>query len=83
MIYRPFLECKIILNTPEVVCKFSYVVLANSALIILHNCLEGLRITVVELPTELFQCVRHKLHCLDLLSVGFFHLKPKTYCFCV
>lgn len=54
MIYSPLLECKIILNTPELVCKFSYTVFINSAVIILHNCLEGLRITGVELPTELY-----------------------------
>lgn len=53
MIYRPLLKCKIILNTPELVCKFSYTIFINSAVIILHNCLEGLRITGVELPTEL------------------------------
>jgi len=54
MIYRPLLESKIILNTPELVCRFSYTIFINSAVIILHNCLEGLRITGVELPTELY-----------------------------
>lgn len=54
MIYRPLLECKVILNTPELVCKFSYTIFINSAVIILCNCLEGLRITGVELPTELY-----------------------------
>lgn len=58
MIYRLLLECKIILNAPERVCKFSYTIFINSAVIVLRNCLEGLRITGIEFPIELYLLLR-------------------------